>query len=453
MAKCAGIEAAVIAAGGFRLWSLFSAAAIRRKILERLLCGVSRTKRRPMASEPMKKVGSERLLELLMAEGLESGSDEPSEVKKKVPIFDELLSVVTMLQGDDDGRRKSAAIDVRRLAKDDTKSRETLAMLGSIPPLVGMLDSDDPETQIVSLYALLNLVIGNDSNKAAIVNAGAVQKMLRLIESQCSPPVSDVIVANFLGLSALDSNKPIIGSSGAIPFLVSTFQNPNPNPNSTSRQDALKALFNLSISPSNIPNLIAANLPQCLLSIIGDMEVSDRALAVLANLLSTSHGRRAVSRSGNAFPILIDVLYWCDSPACQEKAVYILMIIAYMRHTDRTAMIESGIISSLLELTLLGTPLAEKRASRLLEILTMDKGGKHVSPTIKSEPLDWKRRVRNEVRVSEERKALRCLVEQSLQCNMLRIVHRANLPSHSAPSDRFPTMAPTSSSSSKSLPF
>lgn len=164
MAKWAGIEAAVIAAGGFRLWSLFSAAAIRRKILERLLCGVKRTNRRPMASEPMKKVGSGRLLELLMAEGLESGSDEPeSEVKKKVPIFDELQSVVTMLQGDDDGRRKSAAIDVRRLAKDDPKSRETLAMLGSISPLVGMLDSDDPEIQIVSLYALLNLGIGNDS--------------------------------------------------------------------------------------------------------------------------------------------------------------------------------------------------------------------------------------------------------------------------------------------------
>lgn len=286
------------------------------------------------------------------------------------------------------------------------------------------------------------------------MNAGAVQKMLRLIGSQCSPPVSDAIVANFLGLSALDSNKPIIGSSGAIPFLVSTFQNPNPNPNpsSTSRQDALKALFNLSIAPSNISNLIAADLAQHLVSTIGDMEVSDRALAVLANLLSTSHGRRAVSRSGNAFPILIDVLYWFDSPACQEKAVYILMIIAYKRYTDRTAMIESGIISSLLELTLLGTPLAEKRASRLLEILTMDKG-KAVSYQIKSEPLDWKRRVRNEVRMSEERKALRCLVEQSLQCNMRRIVRRANLPGHSAPSDRFPTMAPTSSSSSKSLPF
>ncbi|KAM0939137.1 putative armadillo-like helical protein [Dioscorea sansibarensis] len=445
MAKCVGIHAA----GGFRLRSLFSAAAIRRKILERLMCGVSRTKRRPMASEPMKKVRSERLLELLMVEGLGSGSDKPeTEVKKRVAIFDELQSVVTMLEGDDDRRRKSAAIDVRRLAKDDPNARETLAKLGSIQPLVGMLDSDDPETQIVSLYALLNLGIGNDSNKAATVNAGAVRKMLRLMGSQCSPPVSAAVVANFLGLSALDSNKPIIGASGAIPFLVSTFQNPNPN--STSRQDALRALFNLSITPSNILNLIAADLPQCLLTAIGDMEISDRALAVLANLLSTSHGRRAVSRAGNAFPILIDVLYWCDSPSCQEKAVCILMVIAQKRYTDRTAMIESGIISSLLELALLGTPLAQKRASRLLEILTMDKG-KHVSSPMKSEPLDWKRRVRDEVRVSEERKALWCLVEQSLQCNMRRIVRRANLPGHSTPSDHFPTMAP--SSSSKSLPF
>ena len=42
--------------------------------------------------------------------------------------------------------------------------------------------------------------------------------MLKLIESPNEPlnsAVSEAVVANFLGLSALDSNKAIIGSSGA----------------------------------------------------------------------------------------------------------------------------------------------------------------------------------------------------------------------------------------------
>ncbi|KAJ0984873.1 hypothetical protein J5N97_003229 [Dioscorea zingiberensis] len=458
MAKCARTDATVLAAGGFRLWPLFSAATIRRKILEALMCGVSRAKRPPGAvralklPETRKKLGPERLLELLMAEASESGSDEPEvEVMRKVAVFDELQSVVRRLQEEDDDQKKSAAMDVRRLAKDDREARQTLAMLGSIPPLVGMLDSGDPETQIASLYALLNLGIGNDLNKAAIVKAGAVHKMLRMIGSQCIWPVLDAIVANFLGLSALDSNKPIIGgASGAIPFLVRSFQNPNPNPSSTSKQDALRALFNLSIAPSNISNLVDANLPACLFSAIGDMEVSDRALAVLSNLLSTSHGRRAVSRTEGAFPILVDVLNWCDSPACQEKAAYILMVMAHKRSTDRTAMIESGITSSLLELTLVGTPLAQKRASRILEILTVEKG-KHVSAPMKSERLDSKRRVGDEKCMSEERRAVRRLVEQSLQSNMRRIVCRANSTCDSSPSDHFLTMV--ASSALKSLPL
>ncbi|ONK69065.1 uncharacterized protein A4U43_C05F18920 [Asparagus officinalis] len=35
-------------------------------------------------------------------------------------------------------------------------------MLEAIPPLIGMIDSEDAESQISALYALLNLVIGND---------------------------------------------------------------------------------------------------------------------------------------------------------------------------------------------------------------------------------------------------------------------------------------------------
>nr|DAD36371.1 TPA_asm: hypothetical protein HUJ06_007012 [Nelumbo nucifera] len=54
-------------------------------------------------------------------------------------------------------------MDVRRLEKEDTEARATLAMLGAIPPLVGMLDSSDLDFQIASLYALLNLGTGNDT--------------------------------------------------------------------------------------------------------------------------------------------------------------------------------------------------------------------------------------------------------------------------------------------------
>ncbi|XP_072994702.1 U-box domain-containing protein 45 [Typha latifolia] len=472
MAKCQRGDYA-----GFRLWPLFSAASFRRKLLEALTCGVSRQRRKSSAAaafeSPKPRPRSDRLVELLRAEVSESGSDEAeeegegeAEAQRKTEAFEELQRVVRWLDLDDNGgdRRRDGATEIRRLTKDDAEARETLAMLGAIPPLVGMLGYDDLELQIPALYALLNLGIGNDMNKAAIVKAGAVHKMLDLIESRSPPSVSEAIVANFLSLSALDSNKSIIGSSGVIPFLVNSFQNPNPS-SRQSRQDALRALFNLSIAASNAPHLVESGLVTAILAAIGDMDVTDRSLAALSNLVASPEGRRAVIRSKDALAILVDVLHWSDAPGCQEKAVYILMVMAHKAgYGERTAMVEAGIVSALLELTLLGSPLAQKRASRVLEILRVDKGkqvedgsGFCCSVPAVSAPLsiaegkEEEEEERDEMGMSDEKKAVNQLVQQSLQSNMRRIVKRANLPQEFAPSEHFKAL--TVSSTSKSLPF
>lgn len=414
-------------------------------------------------------VKSEKLLDLLNLAEVESDV----ETKKKVECLEELKLVVKELQVEDEAVRTAAATRVRLLAKEDSEARVTLAMLGAIPPLVGMLDFEDAESQIAALYGLLNLGIGNDANKAAIVKAGAVHKMLKLIESPNAPDssVSEAIVANFLGLSALDSNKPIIGSSGAIPFLVKTLEVLSNTKGSQAKQDALRALYNLSIFPPNVSFVLETDLVPFSLSTLGDMEVSERVLSILSNVVSTPEGRKAVSSSPDAFPSLIDVLHWTDSPGCQEKASYILMVMAHKAYGDRQAMIEAGIVSSLLELTLLGSTLAQKRASRILEVLRVDKGkqvsenfGGNMSAAV-SAPICGSSSssanhpngtskdclIEEEDMMSEENKAVKQLVQQSLQSNMRRIVKRANLPQDFVPSDHFKSL--TVSSTSKSLPF
>lgn len=414
-------------------------------------------------------VKSEKLLDLLNLAEVESDV----ETKKKVECLEELKLVVKELQVEDEAVRTAAATRVRLLAKEDSEARVTLAMLGAIPPLVGMLDFEDAESQIAALYGLLNLGIGNDANKAAIVKAGAVHKMLKLIESPNAPDssVSEAIVANFLGLSALDSNKPIIGSSGAIPFLVKTLEVLSKTKGSQAKQDALRALYNLSIFPPNISFVLETDVVPFILSTLGDMEVSERVLSILSNVVSTPEGRKAVSSSPDAFPSLIDVLHWTDSPGCQEKASYILMVMAHKAYGDRQAMIEAGIVSSLLELTLLGSTLAQKRASRILEVLRVDKGkqvsenfGGNMSAAV-SAPICGSSSssanhpngtskdclIEEEDMMSEENKAVKQLVQQSLQSNMRRIVKRANLPQDFVPSDHFKSL--TVSSTSKSLPF
>lgn len=304
------------------------------------------------------------------------------------------------------------------------------------------------------------------------MKAGAVHKMLKLIDSPNAPnsSVSEAIVANFLGLSALDVNKPIIGSSGAVPFLVKTLKNLDGKSSPQAKQDALRALYNLSIFPSNISFILETDLIPFLLETLGDMELSERILSILSNVVSTPEGRKAISTVPDAFTILVDVLNWTDSPGCQEKASYVLMVMAHKSYSDRQAMMEAGIASALLELTLLGSTLAQKRASRILECLRVDKG-KQVSEIYggnlvaavsapicgSSSTSTYPNGVSKDClededdMMSEEKKAVKQLVQQSLQNNMKRIVKRANLPQDFVPSEHFKSL--TTSSTSKSLPF
>ncbi|CDP18784.1 unnamed protein product [Coffea canephora] len=463
----------------FKIWS----ASFRRIILDTVRCGTRQHHKHDNTGkltiqEPKPEPGidltayptntppsgSDKLSDLLKLSEKENEPDEEEAeaVKRKVEALEELKTVVKNLQSSSsDVRALEAAKEVRRLAKGDSQARTTLALLGAIPPLVALLDAPplppDVCPKIPALYALLNLGIGNDANKAAIVKSGAVHKMLKLIQSENGPhatAVAEAIVANFLSLTALDANKLIIGSSGAIPFLIRILReetDDHEKNGSQAKQDALRALYNLSISPLNLSLLLDAHLVPCLLSRLGDMDFSERILSILSNLVSIPEGRKAVSCVPDAFPMLIDVLNWTDSPGCQERGSYVLMVMAHKSYGDRQAMIEAGITSSLLELTLLGTTLAQKRASRILECLTVDKG-KQISESYGDQSHQSEESLEEEDQMlSEERKAVKLLVQQSLQNNMKRIVRRANLPHDFVPSDHF--MSLTWGSTSKSLPF
>ncbi|CAN6217668.1 unnamed protein product [Urochloa humidicola] len=493
VARCAPADA-----GGFRLWPIFSAAALRRKVLEVLTCGGGgscrgRTAYRSPQRMPRPRPRSDRLAELLQAEEpVECGADEDdadaaaAAAARKVEALEELKEVVAALQAGSGGEgeeacmsRVEAAMAVRRKAKDDAEAREMLAMLGAIPPLVAMLDDGgEEEVTAAALYALLNLGIGNDTNKAAIVQAGAVHKMLRIAEG-ASGALTEAVVANFLCLSALDANKPVIGASGAAPFLVAAFQGTR-STSEQARHDALRALLNLSIAPANAPHLLASGIAPALVASVGGdaapaTATADRALAALCNLVAACpEGRRAVSRAPDAVPILVDVLDWSDEPGCQEKAAYVLMVLAHRSYGDRAAMAEAGAASALLELTLVGTALAQKRASRILEILRADKGkqvagGGGASGAVAAVSAPQERGCRrgegeeeageddgeggDACMMSAEKRAVRQLVQQSLQSNMRRIVRRARLPQDLAPASAESLKALTASSTSKSLPF
>ena len=178
----------------FRLWTAFSGAAFRRKIFDAVSCGASSRHRHQLMQEvlndtvpqlspptttiksvlkesdepkkpdkvvkkPNNNGKSEKLADLLnLAE-----AETDAETKKKVEALEELMCVVKELQVEEEENKRKAASRVRLLTKEDSEARVTLAMLGTIPPLVAMLDFEDSDSQIAALYALLNLGIGHDA--------------------------------------------------------------------------------------------------------------------------------------------------------------------------------------------------------------------------------------------------------------------------------------------------
>lgn len=168
----------------FNLRKSFSAAAVRRRILDAIRCGGSSLPRRQHResngskipeenpsgeqedTEPLPRRGarSEKLCDLLHLAEIHEKRENEAEARKKLEALEKLKQVVEDLQCDDCGngeRRRTAARDVRSMAKENSEARKTLAMLGAIPPLVGMLDCVDLDSQIAALYALLNIGIGN----------------------------------------------------------------------------------------------------------------------------------------------------------------------------------------------------------------------------------------------------------------------------------------------------
>ncbi|XP_024518321.1 U-box domain-containing protein 15-like [Selaginella moellendorffii] len=361
---------------------------------------------------------------------------------------------------------------MRRMSRDSAENRVVLAELGVIPSLVDLLTISAVSACKQPLLALLNLAIGNSRNKQWIVEAGAVPILVRILSSATS--AADVVesaIAALLSLSALDSNKPIIGHSGASQQLVRIVRTKS---SSSIIKDSTRVLYNLSISSANVGRMVADGAADALLNLLNtdadsDPLVADRILATLGNLAELSEEARKCLTSSAAIAKLLTALasYTAtmeetsssssssasassgseeDSqvyskhlgPAatvarCQERVLYVLMLLTHHSWPARQAMVSAGAVTPLLEVALLGTAIAQRRAARILDCLREERFQRNARPM--SAPLALPLAASSRMvqapkhAVCEERRAVNWMVKQSLERNMEKMVRRARLPS------------------------
>ncbi|KAK9152983.1 hypothetical protein Sjap_000463 [Stephania japonica] len=344
--------------------------------------------------------------------------------------------------------RDAAAIEISRLASKDLKTRKSLVELGVVPNLVSMVGLDQSlDRQRLGVRALIELANGTFTNKAVMVEAGIISKIPENIDA-LDPSIRRSYTLLLLSISSIAKSQFSIPLTEMIPFLISALINAEVHMDVKTL--CVESIHNLSFVLENSEHLVSNRAVHTLLNLSLEKETSEKALATLGNLVVSMMGRKAMEDESMVPESLIEIMTWESEPKCQELSAYILMILAHQSSAQRAKMAQLGIVQVLLEVALLGSPLAQKRALKVLQWFKDERQvriGAHSGPqtgrVATGSPL-------NRRDISEGREIIKSMVKQSLDRNMELITRRANVGGDDMDCKLKSLVV---SSSSKSLPY
>ncbi|KAG6432886.1 hypothetical protein SASPL_104476 [Salvia splendens] len=278
----------------------------------------------------------------------------PAECSKIVDLLCKLTS------GNPEDQR-SAAGEIRLLAKRNADNRVAIAEAGAIPLLVQLLTTSDSRTQEHAVTALLNLSIFED-NKGSIISSGAVPRIVHVLKKG-SMEARENAAATLFSLSVIDENKVTIGAAGAIPPMVTLLSEGTQR----GKKDAATALFNLCIYQGNKGKAVRARVIPTLMRLLTEPQgtMVDEALAILAILSSHPEGKAAIG-AAEAVPVLVDVI-GNGSPRNKENAAAVLAHLCSGEQQYLGKAEELGVMGPLLDLAQHGTDRGKRKATQLLE--------------------------------------------------------------------------------------
>lgn len=251
--------------------------------------------------------------------------------------------------------QRTAAKELRLLAKYNVENRIIIADSGAIPPLVSLLYSMDPEIQENAVTALLNLSI-NNNNKSEIAGANAFGPLVHVLNVGTSEARENA-AATLFSLSVMDENRMTIGQSGAIDPLVDLLMHGTPR----GKKDAATALFNLSILHENKIRIVRAKAVRPLVSLMSDPAAGmvDKAVAVIANLATIQDGRVSIGEE-EGIPALVEVVEM-GSQRGKENAAAALLHLCTNSNRFKSRVLQEGVIPPLVTLSKSGTARAKEK--------------------------------------------------------------------------------------------
>ncbi|TYI81666.1 hypothetical protein E1A91_D05G169300v1 [Gossypium mustelinum] len=340
--------------------------------------------------------------------------------------------------------KEMAAKAIEKLAKEDVKVRKLMAELGVIHMLVSMVDTEVVGRRLAAIKALIELADGTFTNKELMLEAGILSKLpkdIDAVDDQTRHEFAELL----LSLSSISNTPFSLAKTEVLQFLIAILESAT---SIETKETCLGVACNLSAVLENARPLVSNGTVHTLLKLSSFKELSEKALAALGHLVLTLMGKKAIEDSSMVPESLIEILTWENKPKCQELSAYILMILAHQSSTQRDKMSKAGIVPVLLEVSLLGSPLAQKRAMKLLQWFKDErqaKMGPHSGPQTARIAIGSPLHPRE---AQEGKKMMMNLVKQSLHKNMEMITRRAN-----AAGDSSNLKSLVLSTSSKSLPY
>lgn len=276
-----------------------------------------------------------------------------------------LLKKLSMSISDQKEAAKELRLLTKRMPSFRILFRESsdviVQLLSPLSPGTANIPPDLHEDLITTV---LNLSIHDDNKKMFAENPMVIPLLIDSLKSGTIQTRSNAAAAIFT-LSALDSNKSIIGKSGAIKHLVELLEEGHP----LAMKDAASAIFNLCLVHENKGRTIRERAIHVIMNKMREHILVDELLAILALLSSHPKGVEEMSDLG-AIPLLLGIIRESTSERSKENCVAIIYTICFNdRSKWREIREEEKANGTLSELAQRGTSRAKRKANGILERL------------------------------------------------------------------------------------
>ncbi|XAR58768.1 Ubiquitin--protein ligase [Bertholletia excelsa] len=283
---------------------------------------------------------------------------------------DHLLSLLEKMSSTQSDQKESAR-ELRLLTKRMPSFRALFgASLDAIPQLLNPLlqsrsqSEIHPDLQEDIITTLLNLSIHDNNKKFVAETPMVVPLLMDALKSGTIETRSNAAAALFT-LSALDSNKALIGKSGALKHLIDLLEEGHPE----AMKDVASAIFNLCISHENKATAVRDGAVRVILKKIMNRVHIDELLAILAMLSSSPKATEEMGELG-AVSCLLSIMRESNCARNKENCVAILHAICFSDRTKWKEMREEEHnYRTISQVAQNGTSRAKRKASAILERL------------------------------------------------------------------------------------